>query len=172
MRRYWSNTSRASCSICTGRSGLRQADRAAVPRSHVGQDHRVSIRDEAQARCGLPHRNRRQPGNIRLAGHADLVPVPRYSGRVSVNLRRPTRYSRRIRRVLYLAALSSLRVENGPSEPSVPIRERCRCRHLSHIRRTCPGTAPAASLPGSRRAGRARTRPGCRAGEFLISSAW
>ncbi|UAK30835.1 IS110 family transposase [Nocardia asteroides] len=51
----------------------------------------------------------------RLASYAGLVPVPRDSGRVSGNLRRPTRYNRRMRRVFYLAALSSLRVENGPS---------------------------------------------------------
>ncbi len=51
----------------------------------------------------------------RLASYAGLVPVPRDSGRVSGNLRRPIRYNRRMRRVFYLAALSSLRVENGPS---------------------------------------------------------
>ncbi|WP_433206514.1 IS110 family transposase [Nocardia sp. CA-107356] len=51
----------------------------------------------------------------RLASYAGLVPVPRDSGRVNGNLRRPTRYNRRMRRVFYLAALSSLRVENGPS---------------------------------------------------------
>ncbi|MFD0364607.1 IS110 family transposase [Nocardia sp. GCM10030253] len=50
----------------------------------------------------------------RLASYAGLVPVPRDSGRVSGNLRRPKRYNRRLRRVFYMAALSSLRVE-GPS---------------------------------------------------------
>lgn len=51
----------------------------------------------------------------RLASYAGLVPVPRDSGRVSGNLHRPKRYNRRLRRVFFMAALSSLRYENGPS---------------------------------------------------------
>ncbi|MFE9319754.1 IS110 family transposase [Nocardia sp. NPDC052278] len=51
----------------------------------------------------------------RLASYAGLVPVPRDSGRVSGNLHRPKRYNRRLRRVFYMAALSSLRYQNGPS---------------------------------------------------------
>lgn len=51
----------------------------------------------------------------RLASYAGLVPVPRDSGRVSGNLRRPKRYNRRLRRVFYMAALSSLKVTGGPS---------------------------------------------------------
>jgi len=50
----------------------------------------------------------------RLASYAGLVPVPRDSGRITGNLRRPKRYNRRLRRVFYLAALSSIRT-NGPS---------------------------------------------------------
>ena len=50
----------------------------------------------------------------RLASYAGLVPVPQDSGRVSGNLRRPKRFNRRLRRVFYLAALSSLRT-GGPS---------------------------------------------------------
>jgi len=50
----------------------------------------------------------------RLASYAGLVPVPRDSGRVSGNLHRPKRYNRRLRRVFYIAALSSIRA-NGPS---------------------------------------------------------
>jgi transposase len=50
----------------------------------------------------------------RLASYAGLVPVPQDSGRVSGNLRRPKRYNRRLRRVFYMAALSSIRA-NGPS---------------------------------------------------------
>ena len=50
----------------------------------------------------------------RLAPYAGLVPVPQDSGRASGNLRRPKRFNRRLRRVFYLAALSSLRA-NGPS---------------------------------------------------------
>ncbi|WP_040785965.1 IS110 family transposase [Nocardia pneumoniae] len=51
----------------------------------------------------------------RLASYAGLVPVPRDSGRVSGNLHRPKRYNRRLRRVFYMAALSSLKVIDGPS---------------------------------------------------------
>jgi transposase len=50
----------------------------------------------------------------RLASYAGLVPVPRDSGRISGNLHRPKRYNRRLRRVFYMAALSSIRA-NGPS---------------------------------------------------------
>jgi transposase len=50
----------------------------------------------------------------RLASYAGLVPVPRDSGRVTGNLHRPKRYNRRLRRVFYMAALSSIRAD-GPS---------------------------------------------------------
>jgi transposase len=50
----------------------------------------------------------------RLASYAGLVPVPQDSGRVTGNLRRPQRYNRRLRRVFYMAALSSLKTD-GPS---------------------------------------------------------
>jgi transposase len=50
----------------------------------------------------------------RLASYAGLVPVAQDSGRVTGNLRRPQRYNRRLRRVFYMAALSSLR-GHGPS---------------------------------------------------------
>ena len=50
----------------------------------------------------------------RLASYAGLVPVPSDSGRISGNLRRPKRYNRRLRRVFYMAALSSIRAY-GPS---------------------------------------------------------
>jgi transposase len=50
----------------------------------------------------------------KLASYAGLVPVPKDSGRVTGNYRRPKRYNRRLRRVFYLAALSSLKA-SGPS---------------------------------------------------------
>jgi transposase len=50
----------------------------------------------------------------RLAAYAGLVPVPKDSGRVTGNWRRPKRYNRALRRVFYMAALSSLRTD-GPS---------------------------------------------------------
>ncbi|HEY3750116.1 MAG TPA: IS110 family transposase [Pseudonocardiaceae bacterium] len=50
----------------------------------------------------------------KLAAYAGLVPVPKDSGRVNGNNRRPKRYNRRLRRVFYMAALSSLK-GSGPS---------------------------------------------------------
>ncbi len=50
----------------------------------------------------------------KLAAYAGLVPVPKDSGRVNGNNRRPKRYHRRLRRVFYMAALSSLKA-SGPS---------------------------------------------------------
>ena len=50
----------------------------------------------------------------RLAAYAGLVPAPRDSGRITGNLHRPKRYNRRLRRVFYMAALSSIRAQ-GPS---------------------------------------------------------
>lgn len=48
-------------------------------------------------------------GPDRLAGVAGLAPVPRDSGRISGNLHRPRRYSRRLLRVFYLSAMISIR---------------------------------------------------------------
>jgi len=45
----------------------------------------------------------------RLAGVAGLAPVPRDSGRISGNLKRPRRYNRRLLRVFYLAANNSIK---------------------------------------------------------------
>jgi len=50
----------------------------------------------------------------RLAAYAGLVPVAKDSGRVIGNWRRPKRYNRALRRVFYMAALSSLKAD-GPS---------------------------------------------------------
>jgi len=50
----------------------------------------------------------------RLASAAGLVPVPRDSGRRTGNLHRPKRYSRRLRRVFYLSAQTSILGE-GPN---------------------------------------------------------
>jgi transposase len=51
----------------------------------------------------------------RLAAYAGLAPVPRDSGRVRGNLHRPQRYHRGLRRVFYLAALSSIKRTDSPS---------------------------------------------------------
>lgn len=45
----------------------------------------------------------------RLAGFAGLAPVPRDSGRIRGNLRRPHRYHRGLLRACYLAAMASIR---------------------------------------------------------------
>lgn len=44
----------------------------------------------------------------RLAGYAGLAPVPRDSGRVSGNLRRPQRYHRGLLRSMYVSAMFRL----------------------------------------------------------------
>ncbi|HEY5834492.1 IS110 family transposase [Streptomyces sp.] len=45
----------------------------------------------------------------RLAGFAGVAPAPRDSGKISGNLHRPKRYSRRLQRVFYTSALISIR---------------------------------------------------------------
>jgi hypothetical protein len=45
----------------------------------------------------------------RLAGVAGLAPVPRDSGRVNANMRRPHHYHRRLLRVFYLSAQMAAR---------------------------------------------------------------
>lgn len=45
----------------------------------------------------------------RLAGFGGVAPAPRDSGKISGNLRRPQRYSRRLQRVFYTSALFSIR---------------------------------------------------------------
>jgi transposase len=50
----------------------------------------------------------------RLAAYAGLGPVPRDSGRVSGNLRRPKRYHRRLQNVFHTAAFVSISID-GPS---------------------------------------------------------
>lgn len=44
----------------------------------------------------------------RLAGFDGLAPVPRDSGKISGNPRRPRRYNRRLQRVFYISALFSI----------------------------------------------------------------
>lgn len=51
--------------------------------------------------------------SARLAAYAGLAPVPRDSGRRTGNLHRPKRYHRGLRRVFYMAALSSLRARGA-----------------------------------------------------------
>jgi transposase len=54
------------------------------------------------------------PSAGHLAAAAGLVPVPNDSGRRTGNLHKPRRYSRPLRRVLYLSAQTSM-TRDGPS---------------------------------------------------------
>ncbi|THA30055.1 IS110 family transposase [Streptomyces sp. A1547] len=64
----------------------------------------------------------------RLAGFGGVAPVPRDSGKISGNLRRPQRYNRRLQRVLYTSALFSIR----RSEESRRFYERKRAEGKRH----------------------------------------
>ncbi|WP_415856867.1 IS110 family transposase [Sinomonas sp. G460-2] len=68
-------------------------------------------------------------GPDRLAAVAGLAPVPRDSGKITGNHRRPQRYDRRLLRVFYLAALSSLK----SSPESRAYFDRKRAEGKSHI---------------------------------------
>ncbi|MGW1545288.1 IS110 family transposase [Streptomyces sp. NPDC002309] len=65
----------------------------------------------------------------RLAGFGGVAPVPRDSGRISGNLRRPLRYNRRLQRVFYISALFSIR----HCEDSRRFYERKRAEGKRHI---------------------------------------
>ena len=65
----------------------------------------------------------------RLAGISGLAPVPRDSGRISGNLKRPRRYDRRLLRTCYLSAQIAIRTdpasrptttENAPKAKPTP----------------------------------------------------
>ncbi|WP_236968806.1 IS110 family transposase [Microbacterium aurantiacum] len=72
------------------------------------------------------------PDAGRLASAAGLVPVPRDSGRRTGNLHRPHRYSRRLRRVFYLAAQTSI-VRDGPSRDFYLKKRSQGLRHVQAI---------------------------------------
>ncbi|MGI5397233.1 IS110 family transposase [Streptomyces sp. CA-251251] len=65
----------------------------------------------------------------RLAGFGGVAPVPRDSGKISGNLRRPRRYNRRLQRVFYISALFSIR----HCEDSRRFYERKRAEGKRHI---------------------------------------
>lgn len=68
----------------------------------------------------------------RLAGAAGLAPAPRDSGRVSGNLRRPQRYSRRLLRIFYLSAQVS--IQHDPRSQAYYQRKRAEGkRHSSAV---------------------------------------
>lgn len=68
----------------------------------------------------------------RLASAAGLVPVPRDSGRRTGNMHRPQRYSRRLRRVFYLSAQTSI-IKNGPNRDYYLKKRSQGCKHVQAL---------------------------------------
>ncbi|AZM74756.1 IS110 family transposase [Streptomyces sp. KPB2] len=67
-----------------------------------------------------------------LASAAGLVPVPRDSGRRTGNLHRPKRYSRRLRRVFYMSAQTSMTRE-GPNRDFYLKKRGEGCKHIQAV---------------------------------------
>ncbi|MFD9219642.1 IS110 family transposase [Streptomyces sp. NPDC060064] len=67
-----------------------------------------------------------------LASAAGLVPVPRDSGRRTGNLHRPKRYSRRLRRALYLSAQTSI-IREGPNRDFYLKKRSEGCKHVQAV---------------------------------------
>ncbi|BBJ44512.1 IS110 family transposase [Streptomyces antimycoticus] len=67
-----------------------------------------------------------------LASAAGLVPVPRDSGRRTGNLHRPKRYSRRLRRVFYMSAQTSI-VRDGPNRDLYLKKRGEGCKHVQAV---------------------------------------
>lgn len=67
-----------------------------------------------------------------LASAAGLIPVPRGSGRHTGNLHRPKRYSRRLRRVFYLSAQTSI-IRDGPNRDYYLKKRGEGCKHVQAV---------------------------------------
>ncbi|MEV0362575.1 IS110 family transposase [Nocardia fusca] len=67
-----------------------------------------------------------------LASAAGLVPVPRDSGRRTGNLHRPKRYSRRLCRVFYLSAQTSI-IRDGPNRDFYLKKRSEGCKHVQAV---------------------------------------
>ncbi len=67
-----------------------------------------------------------------LASAAGLVPAPRDSGRRTGNLHRPKRYSRRLRRVFYLSAQTSI-MREGPNRDFYLKKRGEGCKHVQAV---------------------------------------
>lgn len=67
-----------------------------------------------------------------LASAAGLVPFPRDSGRRTGNLHRPKRYNRRLRRVFYMSAQTSM-IREGPNGDFYLKRRSEGCRHVQAV---------------------------------------
>ncbi|MEU6222073.1 IS110 family transposase [Streptomyces sp. NPDC047022] len=67
-----------------------------------------------------------------LASAAGLVPVPRDSGRRTGNFHRPKRYSRRLRRVFYMSAQTSI-IRDGPNRDFYLKKRGEGCKHVQAV---------------------------------------
>lgn len=67
-----------------------------------------------------------------LASAAGLVPVPRDSGRRTGNFHRPKRYSRKLRRVFYMSAQTSI-IRPGPNRDYYAKKRAEGCRHTQAV---------------------------------------
>jgi transposase len=67
-----------------------------------------------------------------LASAAGLVPVPRDSGRRTGNFHRPKRYSRKLRRVFYMSAQTSI-IRPGPNRDYYAKKRSEGCRHTQAV---------------------------------------
>ncbi|MEV6796595.1 IS110 family transposase [Streptomyces sp. NPDC051320] len=67
-----------------------------------------------------------------LASAAGLVPVPRDSGRRTGNFHRPKRYSRRLRRVFYMSAQTSI-IREGPNRDFYLKKRAEGCKHVQAV---------------------------------------
>ncbi|WP_369393195.1 IS110 family transposase [Streptomyces sp. CG1] len=67
-----------------------------------------------------------------LASAAGLVPVPRDSGRRTGNLHRPKRYNRRLRRVFYMSAQTSI-IREGPNRDFYLKKRSEGCKHVQAV---------------------------------------
>lgn len=67
-----------------------------------------------------------------LASAAGLVPVPRDSGRRTGNFHRPKRYSRKLRRVFYMSAQTSI-IRPGPNRDYYAKKRAEGCKHVQAV---------------------------------------
>ncbi|MFE2423209.1 IS110 family transposase [Streptomyces hokutonensis] len=67
-----------------------------------------------------------------MASAAGLVPVPRDSGRRTGNFHRPKRYSRRLRRVFYMSAQTSI-IREGPNRDFYLKKRGEGCKHVQAV---------------------------------------
>lgn len=88
--------------------------------------HRPSA-DPALQSVGPAPASTRAPDNA-----AGLVPVSRDSGRRTGNLHRPKRYSRRLRRVFYLSAQTSI-IRDGPNRDFYLKKRGEGCKHAQAV---------------------------------------